>query len=143
MDFALPAMTSALPLLVPLIVIDRPRSVSSLYPLIKIRSVVEELLSRAPRTGSKLQQPIFVDQFDRLALHVVLKVHRALNSHGNEIMRTTPLGGDINKLLAQNLGVVGARSELRQPRQGLGIIGLWATGHPALASAFGAINRLG
>jgi hypothetical protein len=39
-----------------------------------------------------LQQPIFIDQLDRLALHVVLKIHRALNSQSNEIMRSTPLG---------------------------------------------------
>ena len=101
-------MITARPLLEPGIVADGARGVAALDPLVELLPVGQELLSRGPRTGSELQQLIFIEQIDGLALHVVLKVHCALNSQGDEVMRTAPLGGDIDELLAQNLTVVGA-----------------------------------
>ena len=57
-------------------------------------------------------------------------------------MRATLLGRDIDELLAQNLAVVGTGPKPRQQRQGLGILGLRATDHASLASAFAAVDRL-
>ena len=56
---------------------------------------------------------------------------------------TDTLGGDVDELLAQDLAVVGAGPEARQPRQGLGIVGLGAASHAALASAPATFDRLG
>ena len=58
-------------------------------------------------------------------------------------MRATPLGRDVDELLAQDLSLTCPLAKKRLPNEALSVVRLWAPRHPTLTSAFSADDWLG